>query len=128
MAFAWPALRPQRHGPGRYTWRGHFKPCVFSDTYFVEIDFGHGEPPSVRVLEPALLRRYPAEPIPHMYDQKTLCLYLPYGNEFDPGRSLATQLVPWISVWLFHYEAWHATGVWGGGGLHPERVPPRRAR
>jgi hypothetical protein len=63
-----------------------------------------------------------------MYDQKMLCLYLPYGREFDPGRSLATQLAPWISLWLFHYEAWHATGVWGGGGLHPERISPRTVR
>jgi hypothetical protein len=128
MAAAWPSLRPKRHGPGRYTWRGHFQPSVFSDTYLVAIDFGYGERPSVRVLEPTLLRRDPAEPIPHMYDQRTLCLYLPYGNEFDPGCSLATQLVPWIPLWLFHYEAWHATGVWGGGGVHPERMPPRRVR
>jgi hypothetical protein len=128
MAALWPALRPTRRGPGHYTWKGWFQPRIFSDNYLAEIDFGHGQRPDVRVLEPCLVRRTPDEEIPHMYEQKMLCLYLPYGHEFDPGRSLATQIAPWISLWLFHYEAWHATGIWGGGGVHPERTPPRTTR
>lgn len=24
--------------------------------------------------------------------------------------------VPWLSLWLLHYEAWHAIGEWLGGG------------
>jgi hypothetical protein len=25
-------------------------------------------------------------------------------------------IVPWLTEWLFHYEAWHASKKWLGGG------------
>jgi hypothetical protein len=34
---------------------------------------------------------------------------------------LADTVVPWTSEWLFFYEVWHATGLWLGGGTHPNR-------
>jgi len=33
---------------------------------------------------------------------------------------VATTIVPWTSLWLRHYEVWHVTGEWWGGGEHPE--------
>ena len=45
-----------------------------------------------------------------MYDQERLCLYLPGSGEWSGGMSLAHTVIPWVSVWLFYYELWHATG------------------
>ena len=38
-----------------------------------------------------------------------------------------TDLVGWAAEWLFFYEVWLATGMWLGGGLHPEDVIMNRA-
>ena len=27
---------------------------------------------------------------------------------------IADTIVPWVSMWLMHYEIWFATGVWCG--------------
>jgi hypothetical protein len=34
----------------------------------------------------------------------------------ESTMALATTIVPWIAEWLYHYEAWLATGVWSDGG------------
>jgi hypothetical protein len=30
---------------------------------------------------------------------------------------IATTIIPWLSLWLYYYEVWHATGEWMGGGI-----------
>jgi hypothetical protein len=39
--------------------------------------------------------------IPHMYGQKTLCLYRPSKNEWDSTMSLADTIQPWASLCYF---------------------------
>ena len=54
-----------------------------------------------------------------MYGQERLCLYLPGSGEWSSELPLGRTFLPWISLWLYFYEVWHATGEWLGGGLEP---------
>ncbi len=98
---------------------GDVKPSALSASYRVEVRYKVGERPEIRVLSPELVRREGGERIPHMYGQETLCLYLPQSNEWSGEMSLGHAVIPWISLWLYYYELWHATGEWLGGGLEP---------
>lgn len=76
------------------------------------------------VLSPALFCRPGADRIPHMYNQERLCLYMPGSGEWAGDMSLGHTVIPWISVWLFYYELWHATGEWLGGGHETNLTGP----
>lgn len=114
----WPAFRTVRRGKGVIA-RGAIQPTAISAVYEVEITHRGGRSPEVRVLSPELERRVEDEPIPHMYEQQRLCLYLPGENEWKPDDAIALTILPWSVLWLTFYEAWHATGEWLGGGVHP---------
>lgn len=106
---------------------GYVQPTPLSEAYKVKIEYRPHEPPKVWVLEPKLVPREAGGRIPHMYGQECLCLYLPGADEWSGDKILAGYIVPWISVWLEYYEAWHITGEWLGGGVEPEpKVPLRR--
>ena len=30
---------------------------------------------------------------------------------------MSNSIVPWLGLWLIHYEGWRATGHWEGGGV-----------
>ena len=100
-------------------WEGRLTPSEISATYLVRIELEGGVVPHVRVLDPALSRRRSDEPIPHMYNQERLCLFVPHANEWTGEHSIV-DIVAWTCEWLMHYEAWHVTGEWLGGGLHPD--------
>jgi len=98
---------------------GKVRPSPLSATYRVELRYAVGKPPEVRVLSPPLRCREGATDIPHMYGQKRLCLYLPGSGEWSSELPLGRTFLPWISLWLYFYEVWHATGEWLGGGVEP---------
>ena len=58
--------------------------------------------------------------IPHVYPGPRPCPYLPGSGEWSLDQFVADTIVPWTSLWLYHYEVWHATGEWLGGGVHPK--------
>ncbi len=119
MKVYWPAFRTKVSGPIlRCT--GNLCPSELSETYKVEIQLKGGGFPTVRVHSPTLVTRAGAASIPHMYEQETLCLYRPGWNEWTPAKAIATTIVPWTALWLYFYEAWHATGEWLGGGHAPD--------
>jgi hypothetical protein len=103
----------------RATWRGPVKPTGLSSRYTIKIDYSLGEAPCAAVIEPRLQPRSDGSPIPHVYPGNLPCLYLPQSEEWDATMHIAETIVPWICLWLFYYEIWHATGNWMGGGLHP---------
>lgn len=94
-------------------------------------EYAHAWFPEVHVLSPRLERRSeePDTPIPHVYDEvdrPNLCLFDPAFDGWDASQAIAATTVPWIAEWLRFYEAWHATGLWHGGGRdHGETTPPR---
>ena len=48
------------------------------------------------------------------------CLFYPAGREWRSDMKIATSIVPWLSLWLYYYEVWLATGEWEGGGISHE--------
>lgn len=105
--------------------RGKLRPTARSVSYDFKIEYWLNRHPVITIAEGQLLKNEKKESIPHMYEQKFLCLYKPKYQQFKPSDFLADIIVPLISLWLFHYENWHVTGKWQGGGEHPAG---RRAR
>lgn len=40
---------------------------------------------------------------------------------------LVDTYIAWTSEWLWHFEDWLITGVWAGGGEHPQQRRKRWA-
>jgi hypothetical protein len=103
---------------------GDVQPTPISEAYHVRIEYETGWSPKVRVLSPELFCREDADRIPHLYDQTRICLYLPGIGEWRGDMSLGHTVIPWISLWLYYYELWHATGEWLGGGHETNLTGP----
>lgn len=115
---AFPAFKTQVQGAWLVS-QGEVRPSALSAQYRIEIRYAVGKPPEMRVLSPALVCREMETKIPHMYKQERLCLYFPGSGEWSGEMPLGRTLLPWISLWLYYYEMWHATGEWLGGGIEP---------
>ena len=98
--------------------KGKLQPTSRSDIYTVEIIYHLRKRPIVNILKPLLIKNFKGEDIPHVYAGEKLCLYQPKYNEFKFSDFLSATIVPWTSLWLYHYEVWHVTGDWLGGGEH----------
>jgi hypothetical protein len=110
----------QFHGAlrrGTIRWIGDLQPSPLSDSYTVQIDYRPPARPTVSVLRPKLVSRKPAERIPHTFPDGTICLHLP--GEWTSTMPIADTIVPWMSLWLLHYEIWITLGTWMGGGHEP---------
>lgn len=106
------------------TWVGTIQPTELSRVYTVRITYSLENPPRVEVINPKLKRNDKNQPIPHTFNDGSLCLYFYKNKEWDRKNDLiAETIIPWISEWLFYYEIWHATGEWKGGGIeHNESI------
>jgi hypothetical protein len=102
----------------RLAWTCSIRPTSLSDAYRIRLEYSLEKSPKVFVESPELQER-DGERIPHRYLDGSLCLYLPGSGEWDRSMFLFDSIVPWVSEWLIHYELWHATGEWHGGGIHP---------
>jgi hypothetical protein len=98
-------------------WDGELKPSAVSSTYNVKISYTREKRPTVWVLNPALHIRTKGEKIPHTFPNGTVCLHR--HEDWTSRMFISDTIVPWLSLWLYHYEVWHATGVWYGGGDEP---------
>jgi hypothetical protein len=109
--------------PCQAIWIGEVTPSSLSETYRVQMRYKIGEAPVILVLSPKLKPRDDGESISHIFPGKesSLCLYYGPYDEWHSGKFLADFIVPWISLWLIYYEAWHATGEWFGGGIEHVR-------
>lgn len=119
----WPGLDCRVTG-GRLTCLGDIQPTPLSGSYRVGLEYQTNGNPRVWVQAPSLRRRSedPDRPIPHTYGstqsgQERPCLFVPGQNEWRSDMSLAVTVIPWFYEWLAHYEIWHVTGDWCGGGL-----------
>jgi hypothetical protein len=99
------------------SWVGELQPSAMADTYTVKIEYALRKRPKVWVLQPRLYPQIPGEKIKHTFSDGSVCLHLP--GEWTPTMYVADLIVPWLALWLFHYEAWRATGKWHGGGHEP---------
>ncbi|MCA9604135.1 MAG: hypothetical protein KC619_00985 [Myxococcales bacterium] len=105
---------------GVLRWRGELRPTDLSRRYLVELTYTIGTRPRVFVRGPPLAR-FPGRKLPHVWDDGSLCLYLPKACEWAPTMRLADTIVVWASEWLFFYESWLLTGDWLGGGHEPRK-------
>lgn len=94
------------------------QPTPASRTYHVRIDYEAGKRPAAYV--DGLYTRADGRPIPHTYAPNRPCLFYPQGREWRSDMSIAATIVPWLSLWLYYYEVWLATGSWEGGGIAHE--------
>lgn len=99
-------------------WKGNIRPTPLSQLYKVRLRYKIGERPDTRIISPKL-ESYNNEPIPHVFSQERLCLYI--GDEWTPNMNMADTIIPWVSDWLLYYEFWLVTGEWLGGGTHPSK-------
>ena len=106
-------------------WKGYIRPKPVCQKYLIQIDYTLGKRPDVTVISPQLIRRYD-DRIPHMFEQKRLCLFDFKNNNWRPVMRFDKTIIPWTSMWLFYYELWHATGEWLGGGAHPSTAASKK--
>jgi hypothetical protein len=91
----------------------------------VRFEYSIGCAPLALVESPPLIARADQPLIPHTYparDETPVrpCLYYPDDGDWGPDLLLSRTIVPWLLEWLMHYELWHVTGEWLGGGVeHP---------
>jgi hypothetical protein len=98
------------------------RPTTASQEYAICVTYTLGHYPQVVVLSPELEQRE-GKLIPHMYQQKSLCLFNPNKREWNHHQRISETILPLTCLWLYFYEHWLATGEWKGGGDHPS--PPR---
>ena len=104
----------------RYITRRFFDNCYLTNSY-----------ENVTILDPAIGPdpRGTGEPPQHVYRlgylkaYPRLCVHDPLQDEWTPAESIAEVLIPMIIKWLIFHEDWVDTGVWRGGGRHPEPLP-----
>jgi len=97
---------------------GTLRPTSRSIAYEFELKYNLVDKPRIRIVSPALRENDSGEKIPHLYPGQLLCLYRPKYGEFKRTDFLCDTIIPWTSLWLYHYEVWHMTGQWMGGGEH----------
>lgn len=98
---------------------GVLTPTARSIVYQVQIDYTINKYPDVIVLDPVLIPNFNNERPPHLYPEDRLCLFRPIYGDFKFSDLISETIIPWTSLWLYHYEVWHLTGEWLGGGEHP---------
>ncbi|HEX7646519.1 MAG TPA: hypothetical protein VF450_03815 [Noviherbaspirillum sp.] len=80
--------------------------------------------PEMFVLSPDLKAIAGEQRIPHIYPHDgtgtKLCLWWPKQRNWKPQMKLVETYIPWTAEWLWYFEDWLGTGVWSGGGEHPD--------
>jgi hypothetical protein len=94
---------------------GCLQPTSASRKYDVIVLYEAGLRPAAYVKH--LRIREGETQIPHTYAPDRPCLFYPAAREWRPDMRIATTVIPWLSLWLFYYEVWLATGEWEGGGV-----------
>lgn len=89
-------------------WIGKLNPNKIQE-YIVKVFYYHDRPPKVYVLEPKLL-----EKAPHLFPDRSLCLYFPDDFSYTEKSIIADTIIPWTAEWLYYYEKWLEDGVWWG--------------
>ena len=100
---------------GRAVWYGYLQPRTISSVYKVKIEYNPRLLPKVKVLFPKL-----ASKTPHLYCDKSLCLYWPKEWRWQPDTLIADAIIPWTASWLYYYELWLDTDKWLGPSSHDD--------
>ncbi len=77
--------------------------------YNVSIEYNGDSQPKVKINSPALV-----EHPPHVYSDKSICLYHPNNFKWSATKLIAKEIVHWTIAWIYFYEYWLQTGKWIG--------------
>lgn len=106
------------------TWAGVIRPTPLSKEYRTLLVYKIGESPKIWVIGDEL-EKLEDKDFPHNYhkdiDNKMVRICLYRYSEFNAQKIIADTIIPWTIEWLYFYELWLATGVWLGGGDHPQQ-------
>lgn len=113
-------------------YRFHLAPSDFGRVYECELHLTpDSRPPEMFVLGPDLTTLADEAALPHVYTHNgpgtKLCLWWPKQREWLPQMKLVDTYIAWTAEWLWHFEDWLTTGVWAGGGEHPQHRRKRWA-
>ncbi|MGO6845944.1 hypothetical protein ACCT20_03375 [Rhizobium ruizarguesonis] len=83
---------------------------------------------TVKVIDPLVAPdpRGTGEPTPHVYRYRhpphlpALCAWDPGDDPWDPSEYIGDKIIAWTIRWLLFYEDWLDSGIWRGGGRHPD--------
>jgi len=117
MSFLHPQFEVRRFERHRIVWQGNVQPTNASETYTLKIIYNLDKSPEIQIVSPKIQLVGAAKKPPHTFKDKSLCLYYSKHSEWESDDYIADTIVPWISLWLFYYEGWVATGEWHGGGI-----------
>lgn len=95
-------------------WTGTLQPAPLAETYTARINYTLHSRPSIWIVNPELRSFRPGEAIPHTFSNGSVCLHRP--EDWTPMMLIADTIIPWLTVWLYHYEQYLALGKWSGGG------------
>ena len=108
------------------TWMGAWQPTALSPQYSIEIQYKQEFRPKIAILSPTLLLGPGQTKLPHVFDgQKSICVHT--RDQWNSCMLIADTILPWISQWLYFYEAWALTGKWFGKGTHPDAPEHRES-
>lgn len=112
-------------------YRFHLTPSEFGRVYACELRVTPGfRPPEMLILSPDLTTLTEGTALPHVYPNNgpgtKLCLWWPRQREWLPQMKLVDTYIAWTAEWLWYFEDWLTTGVWAGGGEHPQQRRKRR--
>ena len=111
-------------------WNGSLRPTSLSKEYNVTVKYDGINSPETWVWGDELLK-LDAPDFPHHYhidikEKKVeMCLFVPRFNEWNKSQLISDTIIPWAIEWLYFYEIWLVTGIWCGGGIHPESKKTR---
>ena len=100
---------PQFQYKGKGVWIGTLQPTPLSPIYKIKIVELRHSFPHVYVLEPKIVKD-----APHLYSDRSLCLFFPKDFSWSKKSLIAETIVPWTALWLYFYEWWLKTGFWYG--------------
>lgn len=121
------------HSGRSLQYRFRLAPSEFGRIYGCELRVTPGKrPPEMFVCSPDLATLANGAALPHIYPNDgvgtKLCLWWPKQREWIPQMKLVDTYIAWTAEWLWHFEDWLATGVWAGGGEHPQERRKRWGR
>jgi hypothetical protein len=107
-------------------WLGKIQPTPLSATYTVKVKYRLNARPEVTIVDPVLISRNGSK-LPHVFKGNHPCLFRFKYYEWNGRMSIADTIVPWVSMWLMHYEIWLVTGKWcGSREEHPGDSAPKK--
>ena len=119
MKRAFPNLKVEMGSGGIIIWRGILQPTSHSTSYNIKLAYSPSRPPQIWISRPKLHPK-----APHVFGNRSLCLYWHREWWWSDSESLANTIVAWAILWLHYYEIWLVTGEWLGPSSHQSESNP----